>query len=56
MLFCPKVTIRELPALTVKDIVRILELDFLRDLKYKDDYIKFTNEVLYRGDAEKAPA
>ena len=28
MLFCPKITIRELPALTVKDIVRIFELDF----------------------------
>ena len=99
---------RELPSLTVKDIVRILELDFkenqgkrrsipydygkkesgrlrmetmkwhevqgtnstawqsfssaepswtsqkrfLRDLKYKEDYIKFINEVLYGGDAE----
>ena len=27
MLFCPKATIRELPAQTVKDTVRILELD-----------------------------
>ena len=31
MLFCPKVTIQELPALTVKDIVQILGLDLESD-------------------------
>ena len=32
------------------------KLKFLKDSKYKEDYIKFTNEVFSRGDAEEAPA
>ena len=28
---------------------------FLKDSKYKEDYVKFMNEVLSRGDAEEAP-
>lgn len=33
-----------------------LKKRFLRDLKNKEDYIKFMNEVLYRCDTEEAPA
>ena len=116
--FCQRVAVRELPAVTMNDIIRILESDFkeskndmktsqedlqflkimeegirktenghcemplpfkerpllpdnssmamtrlehlkrkfLKDSKYKEDYIKFMNEVFSRGDAEEAPA
>ena len=116
--FCHKVAVKELPAVTMNDIVRILESDFkenkddkktsqedlqflkileqgiektenghyemplpfkerpllpdnrtvalirlehlkrrfLKDSKYKEDYVKFMNEVLNREDAEEAPA
>ena len=115
--FCQRVAVRELPAVTMNDIIRILESDFkeskndmktsqedlqflkimeegirktenghcemplpfkerpllpdnssmamtrlehlkrkfLKDSKYKEDYIKFMNEVFSRGDAEEAP-
>ena len=33
-----------------------LKQRFLRDVKYKEDYIKFMNQILSRGDAEEAPA
>ena len=33
-----------------------LKRKFLKDYKYKEDYIKFMNEVFSRGDAEEAPA
>ena len=33
-----------------------LKRKFLRDSKYKEDYIKFMNELFSRGDAEEAPA
>ena len=33
-----------------------LKRRFLKDVKYKEDYIKFMNEILSRGDAEEAPA
>ena len=29
---------------------------FIKDGKYKEDYIKFINEILSRGDAEEAPS
>jgi len=32
-----------------------LKRKFLKDSKYKEDYVKFMNEVLSRGDAEEAP-
>ena len=32
-----------------------LKRKFLKELKYREDYIKFINEVLSRGDAEEAP-
>jgi len=32
-----------------------LKQKFLKDSKYKEDYVKFMNEVLSRGDAEEAP-
>ena len=32
-----------------------LKRKFLKDLKYKEDYAKFMDEVLSRGDAEEAP-
>ena len=115
--FCQRVAVRELPAVTMNDIIRILESDFKeskndmktsqedlqflkimeegirktenghcemplpfkerpllpdnssmamtrlehlkrkfpKDSKYKEDYIKFMNEVFSRGDAEEAP-
>ena len=115
--FCQRVAVRELPAVTMNDIIRILESDFkeskndmktsqedlqflkimeegirktenghcemplpfkerpllpdnslmamarlehlkrkfMKDSKYKEDYIKFMNEVFSRGDAEEAP-
>ena len=115
--FCQRVAVRELPAVTTNDIIRILESDFkegkndmktsqedlqflkimeegvrktehghcemplpfkerpllpdnssmamtrlehlkrkfLKDSKYKEDYIKFMNEVFSRRDAEEAP-
>ena len=114
---CHKVTVRETPAVTMTDIIRVLESDFqgakndrktsqedlnflrimeegigktenghyemplpfkerpilpdnhsmalirlehlkrkfLKDPKYKEDYVKFMDEVLNRGDAEEAP-
>ena len=33
-----------------------LKQKFLKYSKYKEDYIKFMNEVFSRGDAEEAPA
>ena len=33
-----------------------LKRKFLKDSEYKEDYIKFMNEVFRRGDAERAPA
>ncbi|XP_078374366.1 uncharacterized protein LOC144657884 [Oculina patagonica] len=115
--FCHKVAVKELPAVLMSDVVRVLESDFkenkddkktsqedlqflkvmeegigktenehyemplpfkdrpllpdnrsmalarleylkrkfLKDSKYKEDYIKFMNEVFSRGDAEEAP-
>ena len=32
-----------------------LKRKFLKDSRYKEDYVKFMNEVLSRGDAEEAP-
>ena len=32
-----------------------LKRKFVKDSKYKEDYIKFMNEVFSRGDAEEAP-
>ena len=114
---CHKVAVREIPAVTMTDIIRVLESDFqgakddkktsqedlnflkimeegierprnghyemplpfkerpvfpdnhsmaltrvehlkrkfLKDSRYKEDYVKFMNEVLSRGDAEEAP-
>ena len=33
-----------------------LKRKFIKDRKYKEDYIKFRNEILNRGDAEEAPS
>ena len=33
-----------------------LKRNFIKDGKYKEDYIKFINEILSRGDAEEAPS
>ncbi|XP_068690840.1 uncharacterized protein [Montipora foliosa] len=33
-----------------------LKRKFIKDRKYKEDYIKFINEILGRGDAEEAPS
>lgn len=44
MLFCPKVTIRELPAQTVKDMVRILELHF-KENQGKRRFLKKIMEI-----------
>ena len=33
-----------------------LKRKFIKDRKYKEDYIKFINEILSRGDAEEAPS
>ncbi|XP_068707655.1 uncharacterized protein [Montipora foliosa] len=33
-----------------------LKRKFIKDRKYKEDYIKFVNEILSRGDAEEAPS
>ena len=32
-----------------------LKRKFLKDPRYREDYVKFMNEVLNRGDAEEAP-
>ena len=52
---------KERPLLPDNRFTALTRLDhlkrrFLKDVKYKEDYIKFVNDILGRGDAEEAPA